>query len=100
MKLLAAVVFAGMLVFGTAACAKEEPKKAVAAVKITTAPIVVTPAAAAVGEDKVAATTKTKRVCVEQKDAKTGKVKEVCKTIKIHKKFEGTKVPEKAPKKK
>lgn len=43
---------------------------------------------------------KTKRVCVEQKDAKTGKVKEVCRTIKIHKKFEGTKVPEKAPKKK
>jgi hypothetical protein len=43
---------------------------------------------------------KTKKVCVEQKDAKTGKVKEVCKTIKIHKKFEGTKVPEKAPKKK
>ena len=37
----------------------------------------------------------TKRVCVEEKDAKTGKVKEVCKTIKIHKKLEGTKVPEK-----
>lgn len=37
----------------------------------------------------------TKKVCVEEKDAKTGKVKEVCKTIKIHKKLEGTKVPEK-----
>ncbi len=37
----------------------------------------------------------TKRVCVEEKDAKTGKVKEVCKTIKVHKKLEGTKVPEK-----
>jgi hypothetical protein len=37
----------------------------------------------------------TKRVCIEEKDAKTGKVKEVCKTIKIHKKLEGTKVPEK-----
>jgi hypothetical protein len=37
----------------------------------------------------------TKRVCVEEKDAKSGKVKEVCKTIKIHKKLEGTKVPEK-----
>lgn len=34
-----------------------------------------------------------KRVCVEQKDAKTGKVKEVCKTIKVHKKLDGTKVP-------
>lgn len=39
----------------------------------------------------------TKRVCVMQKDAKTGKDKEVCRTIKIHKKHEGTKVPEKAP---
>jgi hypothetical protein len=37
----------------------------------------------------------TKRVCVEEKDAKTGKVKEVCKNIKVHKKLEGTKVPEK-----
>ena len=38
---------------------------------------------------------KTKKVCVMQKDAKTGKEKEVCKEIKIHKKHEGTKVPEK-----
>ena len=30
-----------------------------------------------------------------QKDAKTGKEKEVCKTIKVHKKLDGTKVPEK-----
>ena len=35
---------------------------------------------------------KTKKVCVTQKDAKTGKDKEVCKTIKVHKKHEGTKV--------
>ena len=34
---------------------------------------------------------KTKRACVMQKDAKTGKEKEVCKEIKIHKKHEGTK---------
>ncbi len=33
----------------------------------------------------------TKKVCVMQKDAKTGKDKEVCKTVKIHKKHEGTK---------
>jgi hypothetical protein len=93
MKLLVAAVFAGMLAFGTAACAKEEPKKA----SVATSPIVVT----APAETKSAESPKkTKRVCVEQKDAKTGKVKEVCKTIKIHKKFEGTKVPEKAPKKK
>ncbi len=40
---------------------------------------------------------KTKRACVTQKDPKTGKDKEVCKEIKIHKKHEGTK-PEDAKK--
>lgn len=39
----------------------------------------------------------TKRVCVEQKDQKTGKVKEVCKEIKVHKKLEPTTPP--SPKK-
>jgi Ni/Co efflux regulator RcnB len=33
-----------------------------------------------------------KKVCIEQTDAKTGKTKEVCKTVKVHKKHEGTKV--------
>jgi len=37
----------------------------------------------------------TKKVCVEQKDAKTGKTKDVCKEVKVHKKLEGTKVPDK-----
>lgn len=37
----------------------------------------------------------TKKVCVMQKDAKTGKDKEVCKNVKIHKKLEGTQVPTK-----
>ena len=37
----------------------------------------------------------TKKVCLDQKDAKTGKTKEVCKTVKVHKKLEGTKVPNK-----
>jgi hypothetical protein len=37
----------------------------------------------------------TKKACVTQKDPKTGKEKEVCKTIKVHKKLDGTKVPEK-----
>lgn len=32
----------------------------------------------------------TKKVCVKQLDAKTKKEKEVCKTIKIHKKLEVT----------
>jgi hypothetical protein len=37
----------------------------------------------------------TKKACVTQKDPKTGKEKEVCKEIKVHKKLEGTAVPEK-----
>jgi Ni/Co efflux regulator RcnB len=41
-----------------------------------------------------AAKPETKKVCIEQKDAKTGKMKEVCKTVKVHKKHEGTKVPD------
>jgi hypothetical protein len=40
----------------------------------------------------------TKKVCVEQTDAKTKKVKEVCKDVKIHKKLEGTAVPDKKAK--
>lgn len=47
---------------------------------------------------------KTKKACVTQKDAKTGKEKEVCKTVKVHKKHEGTTVegtkPDVQPKKK
>lgn len=49
------------------------------------------------------ATPETKKVCIEVKDkdgkpvkdAKTGKVKESCKDVKIHKKLEGTEVPKK-----
>lgn len=37
----------------------------------------------------------TKKVCIMQKDSKSGKEKEVCKNVKVHKKLEGTKVPEK-----
>ena len=45
----------------------------------------------------------TTKVCVDVKDkagqpvkdAKTGKVKQSCKEMKVHKKLEGTKVPEK-----
>ena len=33
-----------------------------------------------------------KKVCVKQTDPKTKKEKEVCKTVKVHKKHEGTKV--------
>jgi len=40
----------------------------------------------------------TKKACVEQTDAKTKKTKEVCKTVKVHKKLEGTVVPDKKAK--
>ena len=40
----------------------------------------------------------TKRVCVEQADPKTKKPKQVCKDVKVHKKLEGTKVPDKQAK--
>lgn len=39
-----------------------------------------------------AAEPETKKVCNTSVDAKTKKEKETCKTIKIHKKLEGTKV--------
>jgi hypothetical protein len=44
---------------------------------------------------QVAHAAETKKACVTQKDPKTGKEKEVCKEIKVHKKLDGTKVPEK-----
>ena len=43
----------------------------------------------------VFAEAETKRACITQKDPKTGKEKEVCKDVKVHKKLEGTKVPDK-----
>lgn len=43
--------------------------------------------------------THTKFVCKEVKDSKTGKFKKQCKKIRIHKKYEGTPVPDKKSKK-
>lgn len=43
----------------------------------------------------VIAATETKKVCLEQQNPKTKKVKQVCKEVKQHKKLEGTKVPAK-----
>ncbi len=84
MKTLATAIFAGMMAFGTAACAKEEPKKEVAA---------------EVKKDAAAAP-QTKRVCVDIQgrdgkpviDAKTKKPKQNCITVKVREKFEGTKI--------
>jgi UPF0716 family protein affecting phage T7 exclusion len=41
---------------------------------------------------KAAFAAEQKRVCVMELDHKTKKEKEVCKTIKVHKKLEGTKI--------
>jgi hypothetical protein len=87
MKLLATALFAGMLAFGTAACAKEEPKKEVAA---------------EVKKGDAAPAPETKKVCLDVQgkngkpviDAKTGKPKQNCTTVKIRPKFEGTKIDE------
>jgi hypothetical protein len=88
MKLLATAVFAGMMAFGTAACAKEEPKKEVAAeVKKDTAPT-------------AAPAPETKQVCLDVQgkdgkpviDPKTKKPKQNCTTVKVRQKFEGTKI--------
>lgn len=37
---------------------------------------------------------KVEKACIMQKDAKTGKEKEVCKNVKKHQKHEGTAVPD------
>ena len=39
----------------------------------------------------------TKQVCRDVKNAKTGKIVNQCKTIKVHKKFEGTKMSDVKP---
>ena len=88
MKLLATAVFAGMMVFATAACAKEEPKKEA-------------PKAAEIKKDTAPAP-ETKKVCLDVQgkdgkpvmDPKTNKPKQNCTTVKVREKFEGTKIPE------
>ena len=44
------------------------------------------------------AAAETKKVCVEQTDPKTKQPKQVCREVKVHKKLEGTKVPDKTAK--
>lgn len=48
--------------------------------------------AAIIGLFVLTAQAEEKKVCVKQTDAKTKKEKEVCKTIKVHKKLDGTKI--------
>jgi len=97
MKILATTLFAGMLAFGTAACAKEEPKKPAPA---AAAPAAASPAPAAVADAKKDEAPKTKRVCLDVQgkdgkpvmDPKTNKPRQNCTTVKIREKFEGTKI--------
>lgn len=80
-------------------CAKSEPAKVdpvVVGEAVKETPVVV---------EAVKEAPKTKRICKDSKDKKgnviknkDGSTKQVCKTIKIHKKHEGTKVPEKTKK--
>lgn len=84
MKLLATVVFAGLMSIGIGACAKEEAKKEPTKVE----------------EAKPAEAPKTKQVCLDVQgkdgkpviDPKTNKPKQSCTTVKVREKFEGTNI--------
>ena len=86
------------LLFSVSACSAEKPAEP-AKKPVATAVAEKAPGAAAVKETKNAP--ETKRVCKDVvKDGrpvknKDGSVKQECRTIKIHKKHEGTKVPPK-----
>jgi len=90
-------------------CAKSEPAKVdpvVVGEAVKETPVVVEAVKEApVVVEAVKEAPKTKRICKDSKDKKgnviknkDGSTKQVCKTIKIHKKHEGTKVPEKTKK--
>jgi hypothetical protein len=91
MKLLATAVFAGFMAMGTAACAKEEPKKEAA--------VAAAPAAAPEAAAPAAPKPEYKTVCldVQGKDGKPvlgkdGKPKQNCTKVRVRQKFEGTKI--------
>jgi hypothetical protein len=93
MKVLATALFAGFMAVGTAACAKEEPKKE--AVQVAQAAPAAAPAAPA-----KPAQPETKKVCVDIQgkdgkpviDPKTKQPKQSCTVVKVRQKFEGTKI--------
>jgi hypothetical protein len=101
-KFLTLSLVAALLMINTA-CAKEEPKKPVAAAPVAAAPVAATNKKAEAAPAKDAALAKeeksdapeTKRVCITVTDSKTGKPVEKCREMKIHKKYEGTAVPTK-----
>jgi len=84
-------------------CAKLEPVKVVPVVaELKAVPIVVEAVKVVpIVVEAVKEAPKTKRICKDSKDKsgkviknKDGSAKQACKTIKIHKKHEGTKVPD------
>ena len=81
MKFLSIAVLS--LMVSTSACSKTTPvaEKTLPAVEVVAKAEPATPESA--------------KACVTQKDAKTGKEKEVCKVIKIHKKLDGAAIPTK-----
>jgi hypothetical protein len=97
-KFLTLPLVAALLVINTA-CAKEEPKKPVAAAPVAAAASKKAEAApakgAAAAKEEKSDAPETKRVCITVTDSKTGKPVEKCREMKIHKKYEGTKVPTK-----
>jgi hypothetical protein len=91
MKLLATAVFAGFMAIGTAACAKEEPKKEAA--------VAAAPAAASDAAAPAVPKPEYKTVCldVQGKDGKPvigkdGKPRQNCTKVRVRQKFEGTKI--------
>jgi hypothetical protein len=91
MKLLATAVFAGFMAIGTAACAKEEPKKESA--------VAAAPAAASDAAAPAVPKPEYKTVCldVQGKDGKPvlgkdGKPRQNCTKVRVRQKFEGTKI--------
>ena len=94
MKLLATAVFAGFMAIGTAACAKEEPKKEVA---VAAAPAATASAPAATAPAAPAPEYKTVCLDVQGKDGKPvlgkdGKPRQNCTKVRVRQKFEGTKI--------
>jgi hypothetical protein len=98
MKLLATALFTGILVVSTAACAKEEPKKAAPVAAAPAAPAA--PASSTDAKKDTAPAPETKKVCLDVQgkdgkpvmDPKTNKPKQNCTTVKVREKFEGTKI--------
>jgi hypothetical protein len=95
MKLLGTVVFAGLLSISTVACAKDEtPAVKVDAAKVTQV--------AEAKKEEPAKQPEFKTVCLDVQgkdgkpvmDPKTGKPKQNCTKVKVHQKFEGTKIPD------